>query len=353
MDELAEKVAEARDQLRVSWSEERSRLVRSGVDAGRRQRIVVRSIAMMSLAVAAAFSIFWMRPKPLVLPTVAKVEPGLRLADGSTATPLDPETLLVTAAAGPDRVLVRLERGRARFSVVHDASRLFRIEVGSVIIEDLGTEFTLARSGDRVRVQVAAGRVRVLWNGGQTELSSGGEGEFPPREASPMVHEVSPPARPAKVTAQRAKWKSLADDGDFDAAYVEMRRSGALHDQPEDLLVAADVARLSHHPAEAVAPLERLVRDHARDPRAPLAAFTLGRVLLEDLGRPREAADAFVEVSRLSPEGPLLPDALAREVEAWSRAGEMGRARSRAEEYLRRFPTGSRVRSVHRYGGLE
>jgi hypothetical protein len=40
-------------------------------------------------------------------------------------------------------------------------------------------------------------------------------------------------------------------------------------------------------------------------------------------------------------------------VEAWSRAGEMGRARARAEDYLRRFPDGSRVRSVHRYGGLE
>jgi transmembrane sensor len=166
-----------------------------------------------------------------------------------------------------------------------------------------------------------------------------------------VVHENA--SRPAKVTAPRAKWKTLADDGDFDAAYVEMRRSGALRDQPEELLVAADVARLSHHPSEAVAPLERLVRDHARDPRAPLAAFTLGRVLLEDLGRPHEAADAFVAVSRLAPDGPLAPDALAREVEAWSRAGETGRARARAEEYLRRFPAGSRVRSVHRYGGLE
>ena len=348
MDELAEKIAEARDQLRVSWSDDRARRVRSGVDVQKRQRVVVRTAAMISVVAVSVFLLFWMRPKPLAPPTIVQVEPGLRLADGSTATPLDPDTLLVTAAAGADRVVVRLDRGRARFSVVHDATRLFRVEIGSVIIEDLGTEFTVARAGDHVRVQVATGRVRVLWTGGQTELSSGSEGEFPP-----IPKEITVAARPAKVTAPRAKWKTLADDGDFDAAYLEMRRSGALRDQPEELLVAADVARLSHHPAEAVAPLQRLVRDHGRDPRAPLGAFTLGRVLLEDLGRPREAADAFVEVSRLAPDGPLAPDALAREVEAWSRAGEMGRARGRAEEYLRRFPTGSRVRSVHRYGGLE
>jgi transmembrane sensor len=352
MDELAEKVAEARDQLCVGWSYDRAQQVRTGVDAKRRRRVVLRNAAAISVVLVSAFMILWLRPRPVVPPSVAKIEPGLRLADGSTATPLDPDTLLVTAAAGPDRVLVRLERGRARFSVVHDPARLFRVEIGSVTIEDLGTEFTLARTDDRVRVQVTAGRVRVLWNGGQSELASGGEGEFPPL-VMPTAHEVVPPVRPAKVSAPRAKWKTLADDGDFDAAYVEMTRAGAVHDQPEELLVAADVARLSHHPAEAVAPLQRLVRDHARDPRAPLAAFTLGRVLLEDLGRPRQAADAFVEVSRLAPDGPLAPDALAREVEAWSRAAEMGRARSRAEEYLRRFPTGSRVRSVHRYGGLE
>src|SRR5262249_40185775 len=141
-----------------------------------------------------------------------------------------------------------------------------------------------------------------------------------------------------KAIPTHARWKTLADEGDFDAAYAEMTRSGAptLHDQPDELLMAADVARLSHHAADAVEPLGRLVRDHAHDPRAPLGAFTLGRVLLEELGRPRAAAAAFLDVARLAPDGPLVPDALAREVEAWSRAGEVDRARARAEEYLRR-----------------
>ncbi|HNF98185.1 MAG TPA: tetratricopeptide repeat protein, partial [Pseudomonadota bacterium] len=112
-------------------------------------------------------------------------------------------------------------------------------------------------------------------------------------------------------------------------------------------------ARLSHHPADAVAPLSRLLREHATDPRAPLAAFTLGRVLLDELGRPREAAQSFLRVQELDPDGPLSQDALAREVEAWSRAGEQGVAHSRAEEYVRRYPTGRRLRSVRRYGDLD
>ena len=92
-----------------------------------------------------------------------------------------------------------------------------------------------------------------------------------------------------------------------------------------DLLLAGDVARLSGHAAAAVAPLSRAVTLHPGDPRAPLAAFTLGRVHLEDLGAPRDAAIAFARARELAPDGPLAEDALAREVEAWSRAGEAER----------------------------
>jgi transmembrane sensor len=84
-----------------------------------------------------------------------------------------------------------------------------------------------------------------------------------------------------------------------------------------------------------------------------LAAFTLGRVLLEELGQPNEAAAAFARAEALAPRGALAQDAIAREVEAWSRAGEVSRARARAEEYLRRYPEGRRIRSVRHFGGID
>jgi len=46
--------------------------------------------------------------------------------------------------------------------------------------------------------------------------------------------------------------------------------------------------------------------------RAPLAAFTLGRMLLMELANPTEAAGAFAEARRLSPHGPLAEAALAK-----------------------------------------
>ena len=83
------------------------------------------------------------------------------------------------------------------------------------------------------------------------------------------------------------------------------------------------------------------------------AAFTLGRVLLEELGRPAEAADAFADAVRLAPTGPMTEDAIAREVEALSRAGESLAAKQLAQHYLEQFPTGRKLKSVRRFGGIE
>ena len=66
-------------------------------------------------------------------------------------------------------------------------------------------------------------------------------------------------------------------------------------DTVEDLLVAADVARLSDHPSEALPYLQRILREHPRDERAPMAAFTLGRTL-SGLGRTQEAMNMFGRV---------------------------------------------------------
>jgi len=72
-----------------------------------------------------------------------------------------------------------------------------------------------------------------------------------------------------------------------------------------------------------------------------------------ELGHPKEAAAAFAEVRRILPSGPFAEDALAREVEAWKQAGDLGRARDRAEEYVRLYPAGRRASSVKSMGGIK
>ena len=121
----------------------------------------------------------------------------------------------------------------------------------------------------------------------------------------------------------------------------------------ETLLAAADAARLQGRAEEGAALLRRIVQHHRADPRAPLAAFTLGRVLLMELGQPRQAAAAFAEARALAPHGPFAEDALAREVEAWAKAGDDAKARARARDYLRTYPSGRRVPAVRALGGGE
>jgi transmembrane sensor len=229
-----------------------------------------------------------------------------------------------------------------------------------VRVEATDASFVVARSDAASTVTVTRGSVRVLWAIGEADLLAGESGTFPPTALAPppsASQAVPPPTVPASSPSSAASsdWRGFAREGDFDRAYAELGAQGGavVRDDIGDLLLAADVARMSHHPAQAIDPLRRAVRNHRGDPRAPLAAFTLGRVLLDELGRPREAADAFADARAIAPGGPLAEDALAREVEAASRAGDASRASARAQLYVTTYPAGARIRSVRRYGGLE
>jgi transmembrane sensor len=119
-------------------------------------------------------------------------------------------------------------------------------------------------------------------------------------------------------------------------------------DRVAELLGEADALRRAGRVAAATRSLREIVRRHRRDPRAPAAAFTLGRLLL-DTGDDRAAARAFADARALAPRGPLAEDALAREVEAWARAGASERARARARRYLELHPDGARAEAVRRH----
>jgi transmembrane sensor len=129
-----------------------------------------------------------------------------------------------------------------------------------------------------------------------------------------------------------------------DAAFEALGAAGVRRETRRvgvgDLLALADVARLSGHPREAVAPLERILTDFAHDAQAPLAAFALGRLELDALDRPRAAAAALESALALGVPRSLLEDVRARLVEAHVRAGDRTAARAAASAYLRDFPAG-------------
>lgn len=81
------------------------------------------------------------------------------LPDGSQVT-LDAQTTL-EADYFNDRRQLRLATGAAFFDVAHDTDRPFIVDCGVVRVTVMGTRFAVERQGERVRVDVERGRVRV------------------------------------------------------------------------------------------------------------------------------------------------------------------------------------------------
>lgn len=255
-------------------------------------------------------------PQPLALPPVV-------LNDGSQILPADSSTTIQVRQEAAERTTVYLRSGSARFRVRHDNRRVFSVDVGTIVIEDLGTIFRVDRETDgQVRVAVSEGRVAVHYAGeqGRIELGAGDERAFPavgePRNPTAQTNDVPKP--PSTRTPPRARTV----------------------DEVAGLLTSADVARRSGNPEAAVAPLRRLVDRFPSDPRTASAAFTLGWVLLTELGRPREAAAAFVQAERAAPRGALAEDAAARLAEAWQKAGDLQHAAQAARHYQDAYPKG-------------
>jgi transmembrane sensor len=286
----------------------------------------------------------------------------MQLADGSDVSLHDAAAQVIVDEVSPSRVALALMIGQARFDVLHREERVFRVRSGDVTVEVLGTSFELEREASRTRVSVLRGRVAVFWPKGRAELAAGEAGWFPRADpASPAPLDVT--SHNPKRTARKARagaalgstsaWREPAEQGDFEHAYELLAHAPEpVADNVEELLLAADTARLSGHAAAALPFLKRVVAEHAADSRAPLAAFTLGGVLMQQLGQPREAESAYARARELSLNSSLAEDALARQVEAAQRAGDSSRARALASEYVARYPNGRRIHAVQRFGGL-
>lgn len=100
----------------------------------------------------------------------------LVLEDG-TQVLLDADSDLV-ARFGAHARRVSLVRGEALFTVTHDASRPFEIEIGPGRVVDLGTRFDVEKLPDAVRVAVFAGRVGIKTAHGEVVLGMGRGGGY-------------------------------------------------------------------------------------------------------------------------------------------------------------------------------
>jgi transmembrane sensor len=402
----SDEIDEAMRLVRDAWTPFRAR---TGIESlgrklerrGRTRRVLALTAATTALVGSAAMVTLWALPQatwrpPLAQPTAAAPARPMTFLDGTTALATRPGTELRVVEDSPTRRVIQIVRGGATFDVARVEGRLFRVQLRDVAVEVLGTVFRVEEAGDAVRVAVERGRVRVIQGGRRRELGAGESAEFPgdaaasaraddvvpsakkvaasavargPRTTRPAVRVAMPLARARSSRApavsmpvpdlqshpstERSTPRDHPEAVSSEAPVAgQSGGAGADGGSPDALLAAADLARRSGRPDDAVQPLRALVKRYAADARAPLAAFTLGLVQLERL-RPDDAAQAFALARRLDPRGELAEDALAREVEAWHEAGWRTAAHERAIEYQRLYPRGRRTVSVRRLGGLQ
>ena len=328
-----------------------------------RRRRAGMALAAVSV-VALAFAAVSLRD-PRQLAQGPGVPALLETQDGSRATRLSAETELQLERDARDEVALKLVRGRGHFAVTKNPRRAYRVRAGQVEVQVLGTAFEVERLGALTRVRVEHGVVRVSWPGGESVLRAGEQGLFPRTEpVAAMAPAPLPTAQAAPEAVQepvqalaaapaderaapRERWRVLARAGKHKEAFGSLGQRTV--DDLAGLLLAADAARLSGHPREAARYLERLVERYPHSDSAHLAAFTLGRLALYELKRPALAARSFAQAYTLNARGPMAEDALAREAEAYHRAGDAERAKNAAERYLQRYPNGARRAEVGRY----
>lgn len=132
--------------------------------------------------------------------TAVAVDRNIALSDGSQVA-LGGATLLTTHYTRARRD-VDLGAGEAYFQVAHDAARPFIVAAGKISIRAVGTAFNVRRTGERVTIAVAEGRVRVAGSGGAAigkvaaadalEAIAGQQISFDPHASGLIVSAISP-----------------------------------------------------------------------------------------------------------------------------------------------------------------
>jgi len=352
MTQLAPELERALAHVGTDMDPERTDQVWGGLVKKRRNRTVRRTAAAALVLVAGTLAYRANTsdaprtagstpPEHAVQPPKHAVEPpaptAIRLADGSTMVKEARATSYELVRDHARDVAVAVASGKLRFKVDAASARRFVVTTKNVRVSVYSAEFSVAHFNHKTVVEVYRGYVELEQpDAGKRRLGSGESAELGP-----------PPTK----TAQTGSDDANATEPPETKPVHKLRHHSPAQRRlaVSELLKKADHARAEGRPADAIAPLSRVVRRFTSDPRAAMAAFTIGRIYLADLNRPTAAARAFRRVETLTPRGPLAEDALAREVQSWAAAGHKDMARTRARRYLERYPNGHRVRAMKNY----
>lgn len=321
----------------------------------------LRWVSAVSVVVAVVsvgiFGGFWGAGEPLrdnsgrALSALGGAQPkAVTLSDGSSIE-LSQDSELQVLNNDAQTFSCVLRRGRGTFEVKPGGTRRWRVESGAVYVEVIGTRFTVDRRAVDTRISVSHGTVIVRGGGlpdGVQKLTAGEHLVVPnpgraleSKAAAPPSHDHATPRGDSEPSPDVEKGLSRRASGP----------SAQAKDAARNSLELADQQRREGDIRGAIQTLSAVVDQPVDAPQRSIAAFTLGKLLLDASGQPAAAAAAFRKCLRLSAPSAVAEDALARLVEAEARARNFKAAREAAREYERRYPSGRRLRDVQRWAG--
>jgi hypothetical protein len=257
------------------------------------------------------------------------------------------DTEVEVHAADPGEVSFVLARGTIDCDVAPRKGRPLRVRAGDVVVEVVGTRFSVARTPG-VRVDVTHGQVRVRTPGGEFLVGPGerwSEGGAAPASAAGSGSAAGGPAEagaPAASASDRAAIAAPAASSP-DAIAVQPGKPPRVQSSRDAFLAAQ---RLESHDGRAAARAYRAVAD-GEGAWAALALYSLAE-LDASSGLGQAALAAVDEYLRRFPHGAGIEDVMWVRVETLRMLGRQDEARSAAAGYLRRFPRGTYVKPATR-----
>lgn len=331
------------DELRAIWRGVVSR--RSRAESQRfRMGIAVRLMLAATALTALLFGAyrFWQPPASLhelsgrSLNVIGgKSAEAVALSDGSRIE-LAPNSELQVLTNDSELFSTVLRHGRGVFEVNPEGKRRWLVEAIGVRVEVTGTRFIVERGDDRTLVKVERGTVIVRGERVPFGAQKLGAGELLLVGDQPLVAGIGTSAAPIDSASKAEPIPKLEQP-------VATRPA-------TPTLAQADEARRRGDLDDAVKTLNAIANG-PRSAQRPMAAFTMGKLLLDDLGRPAAAVAAFSKCLALAPPAAVAEDASARLVEAYARSGQKALASAAAAEYLKRYPGGRRKVDVQRWAG--
>ena len=323
------------------------------VQAAHRPRAWGRPLALGGVlaALVAVVAIGTRRSEPTAAPFLALADGSapaaistslastVSFADGSHIE-LSAGSELVPTRNDARELALRLTRGRARFVVTPGGHRRWQIDAGLATVEVIGTVFVVDRTAPDLHVSVERGHVRVSASDERHWDLLAGEDVWVPSPpvalAVPLVPSVAV-VSPTPVATVRDRSAQPHRSVALDEEPSERDEIGSA--SPRELMLLADVARLSGRPTDAIEPLAYLVEHHPESPEASLAAVVLGRVEQDASNDAVAAARAFERAEALGVPASLADDVEGRLALAYLAIGD-ARGAERARHYLQAHPDG-------------